>query len=73
MKGDIEMRFDKALGAWLSIKAKMKIIGWNIKGLNSPIKRRMLLNLVKNLLLDIVLIEETKCNTQELEIWMKAI
>ncbi|XP_059067365.1 uncharacterized protein LOC131858218 [Cryptomeria japonica] len=45
----------------------MKIISWNIRGLNSPHKQDVLRNLVREHKPDIVIIQETKMNKEKVE------
>lgn len=41
----------------------MKLISWNLRGLNSPGKLRMLKNMIKMEKLQICFLQETKCNS----------
>lgn len=45
----------------------MKFISWNIRGLRSKRKQRMLSNRMKKALSDIIFIQETKCSIQKLK------
>lgn len=45
----------------------MKFISWNIRGLGSKRKQRMLSNIMKVATLDIIFIQETKCSIQKLK------
>jgi exonuclease III len=45
----------------------MKVITWNIRGLNSPRKQRILRNRLKQEQPDLYFIQETKCNTDRME------
>jgi exonuclease III len=45
----------------------MKVITWNIRGLNSPRKQRILRNRLKQEQPDLCFIQETKCNTDKME------
>ena len=46
----------------------MKIISWNIKGLNNPHKKDMVRNMIRDNKLDIVLIQDTKMPKDKVEI-----
>ena len=46
----------------------MKVITWNIRGLNNPRKQRILKNRLKMEQPDIYFIQETKCNMDIMEI-----
>jgi exonuclease III len=45
----------------------MKIINWNIRGLNSPRKQRILKNRLRKEQPDLCFIQETKCNLDRME------
>jgi len=45
----------------------MKFISWNIRGLGSKRKQRMLSNIMKLAMSDIIFIQETKCSIQEIK------
>jgi exonuclease III len=45
----------------------MKVITWNIRGLNNPRKQRILRNRLKQEQPDLYFIQETKCNTDRME------
>ena len=45
----------------------MKLISWNVRGLNSPAKHKMLKNMVQQDKPSIVYLQETKCNSISLE------
>ena len=45
----------------------MKIISWNTRGLNSQVKQRLLKRKLQQEKPDIMLIQETKCATDQLE------
>jgi len=45
----------------------MKVITWNIRGLNNPRKQRILRNKLKQEQLDLCFIQETKCTTDRME------
>jgi exonuclease III len=45
----------------------MKVITWNIRGLNNPRKQRILRNRPKQEQSDLSFIQETKCNTDIME------
>jgi len=45
----------------------MKLISWNIRGLNGPGKNRILKNMIKQEKPQIVFLQETKCNSSALD------
>jgi exonuclease III len=45
----------------------MKIITWNIRGLNGRSKQRILTDCIKEEILDIIMLQETKCAGMEAE------
>jgi exonuclease III len=45
----------------------MKIISWNIRGLNGRSKQKMLRDLIFAEKPDIVLLQETKCTTEDID------
>ena len=45
----------------------MKLISWNVRGLNIPSKHRMLKNMIQQYKPSIVYLQETKCNSKALE------
>jgi exonuclease III len=45
---------------------KMKVITWNIRGLNIPEKQRIIKNKLKRKKLDICFIQETKCTMEKM-------
>jgi len=45
----------------------MKLISWNVRGLNSPAKHRMLKNMIQQDNPSLVYLQETKCNSTTLE------
>ena len=45
----------------------MKVITWNIRGLNNPRKQRILRSILKQEQPDLCFIQETKCNTDRME------
>ena len=49
----------------------MKVITWNIRGLNNPRKQQILENRLKMEKIDICFIQETKCNMDKMEIISK--
>jgi exonuclease III len=49
----------------------MKIIAWNIRGLNNPRKQRILKNKLRKEQLDLCFIQETKCTVDRMEIISK--
>ena len=46
----------------------MKIVSWNIRGCNHPMKWNTLSRKVKQDMLDIIFLQETKCSTEGMEI-----
>jgi exonuclease III len=45
----------------------MKITSWNIRGMNSPSKQRMLKEKISRIKVDIFLLQETKCDKEIME------
>jgi len=45
----------------------MKLISWNIRGLNGPGKGRLLKNMIMQEKPQILFLQETKCNSSDLE------
>jgi len=45
----------------------MKLISWNIRGLNNPRKDRLLKNMLMQEKPNILFLQETKCNSTVLE------
>src|SRR5271168_395039 len=45
----------------------MKLVSWNVRGLNSPGKSRMLKNMIKMEKPQMCFLQETKCNNSTLE------
>jgi exonuclease III len=45
----------------------MKIISWNIRGLNGHSKQKMLQDLIFAEKPDIILLQETKCTTEDID------
>ena len=41
----------------------MKLISWNIRGLNGPRKTRLLKNMIKQENPQVIFLQETKCDT----------
>ena len=46
----------------------MKIVSWNIRGCNNPRKWKTLPRKINQEISDIIFLEETKCNTEGMEI-----
>ena len=49
----------------------MKLITWNIRGLNNPRKQRILKSRLRNEQPDLCFIQETKCTTNKMEMISK--
>jgi exonuclease III len=45
----------------------MKILSWNIRGLNGSSKHRILRNRLRQENMDIVILQETKCHKKSME------
>lgn len=45
----------------------MKFTSWNIKGLGSKRKHRLISNIMKQIALDVIFIRETKCSIHKLK------
>ena len=46
---------------------KLKILSWNVRGLNSPRKREVVKNLLRDWRCDIIYLQETKINSMDLQ------
>ncbi|GLJ55510.1 hypothetical protein SUGI_1191910 [Cryptomeria japonica] len=51
----------------------MKLLMWNVRGLNAPKKRHLIEYSIKNLQPNILLIQETKLNKDEMEGFKKSL
>lgn len=60
------LQVDKILPIF-TYQSTMKLISWNVRGINGPGKYRMLKNMILQEQLHIVFMQETKCSTSTLE------
>lgn len=51
----------------------MKILTWNVRGLNAPNKKRLIERGLKKGQVEIVLLQETKMNEEEIKIFKKGL